>query len=126
MSGAKFTNGTWVADIRSGCCAVYPESRETDTAGCHYYDDRNIYYSSHEASYNGHHWVMSDEAVANAYLIASSPEMYEEIEHEYAVLLWEIQNFIVEDKEGEKKLRKLQVVANRKAKILAKARGEGV
>lgn len=76
MSKANFTKGPWMADIRCGCCAVYPESRETDTAGCHYDDDRNIYYSSHEAKYNGHHWVMSDEVIANAHLIAAAPDMY--------------------------------------------------
>lgn len=64
-----------------------------------------------------------EEKIANTNLIASAPEMYE-IEHEYAALLWEIQNFIVEDEEDEKKLRKLQVVADRKTKILSKARGE--
>ena len=80
MSEAKFTKGVWIADIRGGCCAVYEKSRESDTQGCHFDDDRNIYYSSHGASYNGHHWIMSPESIANAHLIAAAPEMYEMLE----------------------------------------------
>lgn len=73
----KFTKGEWVADIRGGCCAVYEKAREDDTPGMHDDDDRNIYYSRSGAKYNGRHWEMSEEAKANAHLIAAAPEMYE-------------------------------------------------
>lgn len=51
----------WIADLRGGCCAVYPESRKTDTNGCHADDERNILYSSKAAKFNGQHWEMDAE-----------------------------------------------------------------
>ena len=32
MSEVKFTKGPWVADIRGGCCAVYPIDKSGDTS----------------------------------------------------------------------------------------------
>lgn len=81
MSEVKFTKGPWVADIRGGCCAVYEESRKDEQPGMHSDDDRNIYYSSSGANYNGHYWAMSEEAEANAHLIAAAPAMYAMLEH---------------------------------------------
>jgi hypothetical protein len=52
----------YIADIRSGCCAVYLKSRKGDTNGCHQYDDRNIWFSSDGAKYvegpDGGHWTL--------------------------------------------------------------------
>lgn len=118
MSEAKFTKGDWVA--------IAPSERHIMECGtdittyevnC---NDRSVYGSVFLDS----HGYDLEEAVANAYLIAAAPEMYKEIWREYSALLWEIQNFICEDEAGEKKLRKLKVAADRKAKILAKARGD--
>ena len=77
MSEFKGTKGKWIADIRTGCCAVYPESRENYTNGCHNDDDRNIFYSSKGSNYNGNHWDIPDEEKANAILISKAPEMLE-------------------------------------------------
>lgn len=52
------TPGPWVCDKRSGCCAVYPASRESDSPGCHSDHDRNIAFSAKGAHYNGTHWDM--------------------------------------------------------------------
>lgn len=38
----KHTKGKWIADIRTGCCAVYPEDRKDDTNGLSSDDSRNI------------------------------------------------------------------------------------
>lgn len=82
MSDVKFTPGPWVADIRGGCLAVYPESREDDTPGLHADDDRNIHYSSKGSAYveNPGYWDMDDQARANAHLIAAAPDLYEMLE----------------------------------------------
>lgn len=73
----KGTPAPWVADIRSGCCAVYQKNRANDTAGCHRDDDRNIVYSSKDARYDEklHHWVMDEETKADFTLIAAAPEL---------------------------------------------------
>ncbi|MFS3891945.1 hypothetical protein [Proteus mirabilis] len=75
----KGTPAPWVADIRSGCCAVYQKNRANDTAGCHRDDDRNIAYSSKDARYDKKlcHWVMDEETQANFTLIAAAPELLE-------------------------------------------------
>lgn len=79
MDNYKFTKGKWYADIRSGCCAVYPESKKDDSNGISCYDDRNIYYSNKGAVYDeGYgYWTMDEESQANALLISKSPEMLE-------------------------------------------------
>ena len=121
MSEAKFTKGEWFADIRGGCCAVYEKSREEDTPDCHNDDERNIHYSNSGANYNGHHWVMSDEAIANAHLIAAAPEMYESIESDVIRLEFDLAQLgdgfanVAEEINAE---------LNVKRKLLAKARGE--
>ncbi len=73
----KGTKGKWIADIRTGCCAVYPENRIQDTNGCHFDDERNIFYSNKNAKYNGNNWEMCEESKANALLISKAPEMLE-------------------------------------------------
>lgn len=50
-----------ICDQRSGCLAVYKESRQNDTNGCHYDDDRNIIYSNKNACFNLHTgWTMDE------------------------------------------------------------------
>ncbi|HGN1708140.1 TPA: hypothetical protein ACKRTE_004067 [Providencia rettgeri] len=75
----KGTPAPWVADIRTGCCAVYQKNRANDAAGCHPDDDRNIVYSSKGARYDEKlcHWVMDEETQANFTLIAAAPELLE-------------------------------------------------
>jgi len=77
MSDTKWTPGPWVADLRGGCLAVYPISREHESPGLSMYHERNIHYSSQGAEYNGMHWSMSEEAQSNARLIAASPTLAE-------------------------------------------------
>lgn len=73
----KFTKGEWIADLRGGCCAVYPKHTEDETNGCHFYDSRNIFFSSKGASYDPRKgcWSMSEEEQANAKLIAAAPDL---------------------------------------------------
>ena len=75
----KFTKGNWKADLRGGCCAVYPENLINETNGCHSYDKRNIFYSDKDAKYNNEkcYWEMSEEAQANAVLISAAPDLLE-------------------------------------------------
>lgn len=77
MREFKGTKGNWIADLRGGCCAVYPEDRKDDTNGCHSYDPRNIFYSGGGAKYNKEKgcWDQSEEIQANAKLIAAAPEL---------------------------------------------------
>lgn len=77
MKNLKHTPGPWVVDLRSGCCAVYPKSREEDSAGCHVDDPRNVHFSCKGSVYDraAGFWSMDDEAQANARLIAAAPEM---------------------------------------------------
>lgn len=76
MSNEKFTKGPLVADLRGGCCAVYPVDRSEDTNGCHFDDNRNIYYSSKDSSFSGNYFGMCEVAQADAHLIAAAQEMY--------------------------------------------------
>ena len=69
----KATPGSWMADIRSGCLAVYQESKQDQTPGCHRDDERNIYYSNKGAFFNGLHWTMDEQARIDATLIAAVP-----------------------------------------------------
>lgn len=51
-----------ICDKRNGCIAVYKESRQHDTRGCHKDDDRNIIYSSKNAAFNpSTGWTMDEE-----------------------------------------------------------------
>lgn len=51
-----------ICDQRSGCIAVYKESRQDDTMGCHQDDDRNIIYSNKNAAFNiAIGWTMDEE-----------------------------------------------------------------
>ena len=69
----KATPGPWLADIRGGCLAVYQESKQDQTPGCHRDDERNIYYSNKGAFFNGLHWTMDEQARIDATLIAAAP-----------------------------------------------------
>lgn len=73
----KHTKGKWIADIRTGCCAVYPEDRKDDTNGLSSDDSRNIFFSNKDSNYNGSHWEQSEEQKANALLISKAPDMLE-------------------------------------------------
>lgn len=48
-------------DIRSGCVAIYPESRKNEKNGCSSCDDRNIAYSSKGSVYNNGFWTMDSD-----------------------------------------------------------------
>lgn len=72
MIAGIITPGEWVADVRSGCVAVYPKGREGDTPGCHADDDRNIHYSSKGSKFNGMYWKMDEQAVNDALLFAEA------------------------------------------------------
>lgn len=113
MAEAKFTKGEWFiekdANWNDDCWAI---SVKRD------YDD-SIHHCFAEVTYKMEHEVRNIELEANAHLIAAAPEMYEEIEREYSALLHEIQNCI-----NPEKVKILRTVADRKSKILAKARGE--
>lgn len=76
----KGTSGKWFADIRTGCCAVYPEDRKDDTNGLSSDDSRNIFFSNKDSNYNGIHWEQSEEQRANALLISKAPDMLELLE----------------------------------------------
>jgi hypothetical protein len=59
MSETKNTPIPWVADLRSGCAAIYPADRSDDTPGCHASNPRNICFSDKGAIYvDGSHWEM--------------------------------------------------------------------
>ena len=72
----EFTKGSWVADVRVGCCAVYTkESRDEWEPGLHN-DDRNIFYANYPNVTVKGDTKESIEHTANAHLIAAAPEMY--------------------------------------------------
>ena len=120
MNKPKFTKGEWVADIRGGCCAVYELSKAEDTQGMQWDDDRNIYYSSLHAKWNGNQWSMSEEAVANAHLLAAAPDLYKEIEQDIQWLESMMPKFVYGSYEFGSICRRIET----KRKLLAKARGE--
>ena len=70
----KHTKEPWEADLRSGCCAIYPADRRDDTNGCSLSDERNIAYSrknSHTVMLDGCiSWDMDEEMQANYKRIA--------------------------------------------------------
>jgi hypothetical protein len=74
----KTTPGPWKADIRGGCLAVYPASEEHNClSGA---EEWAIHYSDRDASFNSGRWSMSEEACANAHLIAAAPALAEALE----------------------------------------------
>ena len=106
MSKEKFSSGKWVVYIGhvslncgfvSVCCG-----------------DKTVYgremYKSTEI-----------ESIANAYLIAAAPEMYEEIESDLADLVYDLEYC---EPVYEHQIEKLKSKINQKTKLLAKARGE--
>ena len=114
MSEAKFTKGPLVAVVDgSGSWCV-----EFDCGP--WRDGEYLSFSTTSASNDDDEDICTGAtARANAHLIAAAPEMYKEIEREYSALLYEIQNCI-----NIEKVKILKAVAERKSRILAKARGE--
>lgn len=59
------TKEPWKVDLRSGCCAIYPENKAQDSNGCNSDHDRNICFSSKGITYvddpHGSHWVMDEQ-----------------------------------------------------------------
>ena len=77
MSETKFTKGEWVADIRIGCCAVYPSSSTDGWEQWLCDDAKNLFYKRYHNDFmNPECKNLSIEHVANANLIAAAPEMY--------------------------------------------------
>lgn len=66
------TPGVWMADIRSGCCAVYPKSRENDSPGLAFDQERNIHYAKKGGVFNGMYWDQCAENAPNAAFIAEA------------------------------------------------------
>ena len=61
----KHTKEPWIADLRSGCCAIYPENRTEESEGCHRDDNRNVRFSSKGSRYiespKGGRWDMDEQ-----------------------------------------------------------------
>lgn len=76
-----YTKGPWVADIRGGCLAVYQKLRESEFNCLSSNSENVIHYSRKDAKFveneNGGWWEMSEQAIADAKLIAAAPDMYE-------------------------------------------------
>ncbi len=58
-------NDKYIVDLRIGCVAVYLESREGDTNGCHSDDQRNVFYRKGEKDNNGN-WFVPDSYLKEA------------------------------------------------------------
>lgn len=71
----NYTKGEWIADIRVGMVAVHIEDKEKFNCldGMR---DECLYYAHGYRDHTGT-WQVSPETVANANLIAASPDMYE-------------------------------------------------
>lgn len=68
----KGTKEQVYADVRNGCVAIYPISRQNEKNGISQEDDRNIFYSDKGAEFNGNHWIMDEETQDNAELFANA------------------------------------------------------
>ena len=59
------TKEPWIADLRSGCCAIYPENKAEESNGCDSNHDRNICFSSKGSTYvedqQGGYWDMDEQ-----------------------------------------------------------------
>ncbi len=59
------TKEPWKVDLRSGCCAIYPENRAEESNGCDGNHDRNICFSSKGSTYvedqQGSYWDMDEQ-----------------------------------------------------------------
>ena len=73
----KGTPGPWVADIRGGCAAIYPQDRANDTPGLHSDDSRNIAYSCKGTKFNGMHWELDKSVEHDFRVMAAAPELLE-------------------------------------------------
>ena len=77
MTQFKGTPGPWVADIRGGCAAIYPQDRANDTPGLHSDDSRNVAYSCKGAKFNGMHWELDKSVEHDFRVMAAAPELLE-------------------------------------------------
>lgn len=66
----KGTKEKVIADIRSGCCAIYLESRKDEKNGIEPGDERNLFFSDKGCVYNGSHWEMDEETQQNTVVFA--------------------------------------------------------
>lgn len=79
MSEIKHTPLPWIADVRSGCAGIYPESRKDETNGLERYHDRNIMYTNKGQQFitdQGKHWIMDEEDQENVKFIAEACNNY--------------------------------------------------
>lgn len=76
MSEIKHTPLPWVADIRTGCAAIYPENRSDDSNGLNRHQDRNILYSDKGSAFNGDHFIMDEETKGNVTFIVEACNNY--------------------------------------------------
>src|SRR6185436_19835647 len=67
-----------IADIRVGCCAVYPESRIEDSPGLNQSQRRNVAYSTKGAKFVNGHWEMDETTAAYYRLFAAAPTLLAE------------------------------------------------
>ena len=73
---SEHTKGPWKADIRSGCVAIYPANEShsclsgIEATAIHYQDGRG---EQPESGYR----PVTEEQVANAFLIAAAPQLLE-------------------------------------------------
>lgn len=80
MAENKHTATPWMADLRNGCCAIYPKVLEGETNGCHSYDERNIFYSAKGAKPDEKQgWIMDEETQANAERIVHCVNHFDEL-----------------------------------------------
>lgn len=75
----KYTKGPWKADIRTGCFAIYPANENwnclsgADKSAIAFQDGRG------EPSGPDSYLMLSDEQIANAKLMAASPELLKKL-----------------------------------------------
>lgn len=72
------TPGPLIADVRSGCVAVYQRIRESDSEGLSPHQDRVLHYSSKGAFFDGSGWEMDNTAIKDAELFAAAPDLLAE------------------------------------------------
>jgi hypothetical protein len=82
-----------IADIRVGCCAVYPESRIEDSPGLNQSQRRNVAYSTKGAKFVNGHWEMDETTAAYYRLFAAAPTIL--AEHDALCELVEAQHHLI-------------------------------
>ena len=123
MSNAKFTKGEWLVKIEDGNAKVFYPHGFLTSANVIKVDDSRL---------DGESWIdmrertkpardtADDESNANMHLIATSPDMYEEIERD----IIEIEARLIFADERTLAVNPDVAKLKRKKAILAKARGE--